>query len=196
MTRSYVWHDAFGCVPWHVHMCDMTHSDERVCHDTFICVTWLIRVCDMTHSYVRRVSTSYMCQKHTHTNESCHTYERVMFVTPMHCDVTHSYVWHDAFLSVIWLMSHIWMSHVIHINESCHTYEWAMLHIWISLLSVTWLIYMCDMTHSYVWHDSFICVTWRIHMCDMTNSYVWHAVYFFFDKSFCQKKNVTCSIFL
>jgi len=33
---------------------------------------------------------------------------------------------------------------------------------------------MCDMTHSYVWHDAFICVTWRIHMCDMTHSYVWH----------------------
>jgi len=29
---------------------------------------------------------------------------------------------------------------------------------------------MCDMTHSYVWHDSFICETWLIHMCDMTHS--------------------------
>ena len=27
------------------------------------------------------------------------------------------------------------------------------------------------MTHSYVSHDSFICVTWLIHMCDMTHSY-------------------------
>ena len=34
---------------------------------------------------------------------------------------------------------------------------------------------MCDMTHSYVWHDSIICVTWLIHMCDMTHSYVWHG---------------------
>ena len=25
---------------------------------------------------------------------------------------------------------------------------------------------MCDMTHSYVWRDSFICVTWLIHTCD------------------------------
>ena len=32
---------------------------------------------------------------------------------------------------------------------------------------------MCDMTHSYVWHDSLICVTWLIHMCDMTHSYAW-----------------------
>ena len=27
--------------------------------------------------------------------------------------------------------------------------------------AVTWLIRMCDMTHSYVWHDAFICVTWQ-----------------------------------
>ena len=52
-------------------------------------------------------------------------------------------------------------------------------------------IHMCHMTHSHVWHDSFICATWHIlggkrsgqswnhnakciHMCDMTHSYVWH----------------------
>jgi len=54
------------------------------------------------------------------------------------------------------------------------------------------LVNMCEITHTYVWHDSFICVpwlgnslkwlihtstprvTWLIHMCDMTHSYVWH----------------------
>ena len=55
-------------------------------------------------------------------------------------------------------------------------------------MRVTWLIHMCDVTHScvrrdsfmcvtwliHVWRDSFICVTWLIHMCDMTYSYVWH----------------------
>ena len=35
---------------------------------------------------------------------------------------------------------------------------------------MTWLIHMCDMTHSYIWHDAFICVTWRIYMCHMTHS--------------------------
>jgi len=29
---------------------------------------------------------------------------------------------------------------------------------------------MCDTTHSYVWHDSFICVTWLIYLCDMPHS--------------------------
>jgi len=36
---------------------------------------------------------------------------------------------------------------------------------------------MCDMTHFFVWHDSFKCVTWLIHMCDMTHSYVSHMLH-------------------
>jgi len=39
---------------------------------------------------------------------------------------------------------------------------------------------ICDMTQSCViwlvnlWHDSSTCVIWLIHMCDMTHSHVWH----------------------
>jgi len=48
-------------------------------------------------------------------------------------------------------------------------------HVWHdSFPCVAWLIPMCDMTHSHVWHDSFPCVTWLISMCDMTHSHVWH----------------------
>ena len=36
------------------------------------------------------------------------------------------------------------------------------------------MVWLCDMTRLYVWHDSFLCVTWLISMCDMTRSYVWH----------------------
>ena len=51
---------------------------------------------------------------------------------------------------------------------------------------VMWLSPVCDMTHAYVWHDSFICVTWLDHtrtpacvtrllyVCDMTLVCVWH----------------------
>jgi len=76
---------------------------------------------------------------------------------------------------------------LIHMTHSyvTHLYMWHD-----SFICVTWLIHMCDMTHSYVWHvthlymwhDSFICVTWLIHMCDMwriptcdmTHSYAGH----------------------
>jgi len=32
------------------------------------------------------------------------------------------------------------------------------------LICATWLIDICDMTHSYVRHDSFICATWLVHI--------------------------------
>jgi len=47
-----------------------------------------------------------------------------------------------------------------------------------SLICVTWLIDVCEVTHWYVkwlidmWSDSLICVTWLIEMCDMTHWYV------------------------
>jgi len=98
-----------------------------------------------------------------------------------------------------WVIFNIWMRHVSHMNESCHThtnesgdaYKWVMspaqalcrratggariprLEVgagYYPSRPVTWLIHMCDMTHSYVWHDSSICVMWLFHMCDMTHS--------------------------
>ena len=33
---------------------------------------------------------------------------------------------------------------------------------------------MCDMIHSHVWHDPFICVTWVMHRCDVISSHVWY----------------------
>jgi len=46
---------------------------------------------------------------------------------------------------------------------------------------------LCDMAHSCVWHDAFVCVTWLIRMCDVTHSYVWH------DSFLC---DVTCILWL
>jgi len=58
---------------------------------------------------------------------------------------------HDLFVCVVWLM------------HMC-----------------TWLIQMCDMTHSHVWHDSFIGVTSLIYLrdiriCGMTHAYMRHT---------------------
>jgi len=72
------------------------------------------------------------------------------------------------FICVPWLI--ICVTWLINVNDMTHEYVWHD-----SWICVKWLIHMCDMTHSYVCHDSFICVTWLIHMCDMTHSHVWHV---------------------
>ena len=40
------------------------------------------------------------------------------------------------------------------------------------VVCVTWLVCMCDMTHSYVWHVSFVYVTTLNCMCDITQLYM------------------------
>jgi len=148
--------------------------------------------------------SSYMTMSHvTHMKESCHTYEWVMShiwrshvttfmyscriaqrshvttfmysyhntlslnlgLQPSMCDMTHSYVWHDSFISVTWLIDVFDMTHTC-IRTASHVLSTVTCSSWL----VTWLIHVCDMTHSYVWHDSFICVTWLIRMCDVTYS--------------------------
>ena len=65
---------------------------------------------------------------------------------------------------------------ITHMCHMSHSYAWHD-----SFVCATWLIHMCGMTYSpcdmtlfYVRHDAFICVTWLIHMCAITHSCVWH----------------------
>ena len=67
--------DAFICVTWLDHMCDLPRSSVR--HDSFIRVTLLVRVCDMTRSY-----------------EWHDSFVWVTWPIPM-SDMTHSDVWHS-----------------------------------------------------------------------------------------------------
>ena len=80
-------------------------------------------------------------------------------------------------------ISFMWVTGLVHMYVTTHSYVGhdskgihAMTHscVWHdSFIRVTGLIYMCDRTHTCVWHDSFICVwhdlfvcvTWLIHMC-------------------------------
>jgi len=132
------------------------------------CVTWLICMCNMTHLY--SCDMNYASRRHLSR-----------WVLPA------AGMWHDSFLCVIWrtYIRAIWIMHVRDTFEMSFTYS----------RYVTWLICVCNMTHSYVqyewfmretpildehrytysrraspaagvWHDSFICVTWCIIMCN------------------------------
>jgi len=70
VTYSYVCHDS-----WLIRMCAMTRSCVR--HDSLTCVPWLIHVDDMTSSALKNWGMSHIWMV-TYMNESCHTYECVM----------------------------------------------------------------------------------------------------------------------
>jgi len=150
-----------------------------------------------THEWV----TSHIQMSHvTHVNESCHTYEWGMsHILKKKWVMSHIWMSHKcrefgAMCATCGVLgahmnesshecatSHIRIPHITHRNESCHTYKWVTTHIWMSqatnagcrvCIRVTWLVHMCDMTRSFVWHDSFTAfVTWLVHsICDMTHT--------------------------
>jgi len=180
MTHSYVWHDLFKyeawasqasfiCVTWLVHMCDTTRSD--VWHDSSICLAWRIHICDVTHSYVwhdlfiRGDHGSFICvTRRIHRCDMTHSHVWLIYISAVIQsirDTTHTYlcacienVRRDSFVCVnecrTWLIRRMSTS----MQDTTHSYLWRK----------TWLIHMCDMTHSSyeyinVWHDSFISVT-------------------------------------
>jgi len=87
----------------------------------------------------------------------------------------------------VFVLPHIWMSQETHMNEShCNILQYQnescdmsrdippaiILYYICNLVLHCLILHMCDMTHSHVCHDSFICVTWLIHMCAMTHYFV------------------------
>jgi len=87
--------------------------------------------------------------------------------------MTRSHVCHDWFIRVTWLnhmrdMTYLYMCHVSFTD--CYCYSRSL----VIFTCVTWLVYICAMIRSYVWHDLFIRVTWLIHLCDMTYLYMCH----------------------
>jgi len=138
MTHSHVWHDSFTCVTWliymrhlthlHVwhdsftyvtrliHMCDMTHS--HMWHDSFTCLTWQIHMCDLTHRRPLKVSWPTLARW---------SWLKTMSRLREMRDLTRSYVWHDSFVCVTWLVGmcdltrwYVW--HTLLVCVTRHTY--------------------------------------------------------------------------
>jgi len=70
----------------------------------------------------------------------------------------------------VWRDSFTCVTWLIYMCDMTHIRKWRIYNL---LTCVKWLIQMRDMTHSNVWHDSFKCVTWLIYMCDMTHLHEW-----------------------
>jgi len=110
-------------------------------------VTWLIYV-NSWHIYIW---WGWFMSDMTHfwmTSRIWHDYERVPWLIHM-CEMTHSHVWHDAFMSI---------SDISTYDGADSWVTWPIFEWHHAFVYVTWL-WTCAMTHSHVWHDEFMCVT-------------------------------------
>ena len=139
-------------------------------HDSLICVTWLIYMCDMTHLCGRQ--DSFLWVSHDSLMDLS-----VMSLNGLHMNAhiharnahmrrANSCVWHAGICFYGWQDSAICVMWLIYMCDMTHSYVWLD-----SCVSVPWLIYSCDilnymcaMTHLYLWNDTFMCVTWLIYI--------------------------------
>jgi len=128
----------------------MSEADETavVCMRSSVygCYDWIV--------YETLLVCVYMC------DVTICMWRDYIFVTWLYiCDMT-IYMWHDwsCDIPLICDMPHdvTWLV-LSHSSRMCHG-----LHE-IIRVCVPWLLFVCDMNRSLVWHDSFICVTWLIH---------------------------------
>jgi len=106
-------------------------------------------------------------------------------------DMTHAYVWHDAFewVTCLFHMQDMTQEHLPrgpYNRVTCFLHTWGMTHsnVWHdSCRCVAWLMQMSDMPQMHLQHTSMqhspchvpsICVKCLFHMCGTTHSYVWH----------------------
>jgi len=235
MTQQYVWRDLLCvslslsrvedrrlCIVWHVLFIGVTrrsHTWRRIhMYDTTRLYVWYDTFC-CCDSHSCKTKDSY----YRTSDSSCIVWhESFICVTWLNetCDVTHSYMWYDTFCGsyshryktkdsscIVWQN---WFICVTWLNETCDVTR-SRAPTRTSVRQQTPPA-MCDMTHSYMWHASFLrvlwlsswwisswflpsclqenglllhCVTWLIHVCDMNHSYVWHD-------SFCGSLSLSC----
>jgi len=127
-------------------------------------------VCIHAYIYIYKHMCVYICT-HVYTSASSYVYE---YISPIRTSQYEQLICITNLTQEVWEGVHLCSLLIYARHDSC--------------TCATWLIYVCDMTHSYVWHDSgelgggpdvlivdpprkgldvSLCVTWLTHMCDM-----------------------------
>jgi len=155
---------------------------------------WVIpQMCTRWNSpvYMRRMRIWSVCDKHVCVSAMCEPVQRQQLYVYVYtgwrrliyiCGMTHS--------CVTWLI-YVWSAHscVTWLVRVCDTLPVSCgrcrcIHIWHdAFICMIWqVVFMCDMTHLCVRHDSFkrdvthSCVTWPIHVRDTTLCVMWQAL--------------------
>ena len=146
--------------------------DLKNCDMTQVCqfyegkgVTWLyvcgMNMCDMRDAILWHDS-----------RVSCSWWQRRGITPSFVRYVAFICVWLDSSIRVTWVVRVTWLICVSQVSRVPPSWwqRCAMTHP----IYVTWRIGICDMTHSYVRHDSFVCAKRLVHTCYITHLYVWH----------------------
>jgi len=115
------------------HPIALSSSDRRESVRACVCVCVCVYVCQLTTTFA--TSPDERAHSPVHAPPSTQQFVHNTLAAAMNhidtCDMTHSYVWHDSFVCVIWLIHRRNMTH----STNCLRQRWF------TLICVTWLVF-------------------------------------------------------
>ena len=153
----------------HTHTTHTQHTPNTHIQYTTLYGKWLV---DTYTQHTHNIHTTHT--QHTHNIHTTHTqHTHTIHHSLWRMTRRHNWLidmWPDSLICDMtrWHMTWLFMR-----GSNCHM-KWVTWRSYTGIrdLTVSQQPHMCDVTHSYAWHDSFICVTWLIHMCVWDSSYV------------------------
>ena len=155
-TYASVWHDSWmylTCFTW-------------ICHTVYVYVIIIMTRWFMMHSWM---CMTYFTWHVSLICVACQTCQCDLWM----CVISHESVWFIKMYDMFHKPNH----DSTFINES----HWFMMHSWMCMTCFTWHVFLicvayfmnvCDMSHPWVWHDSWIFVTRPDYLCGMTHECV------------------------
>jgi len=150
-------------------------------HDSFICGTWLIYIWDMTHLYVRHESFTHATRIARQRNVCLIHHDSFTYMT-------HLCMGHDSFIRETWIIHNVTQIarhrniYLIH-----HDSFICMIHSYVGHDSF-WVIYTCDTNHSaqksLCGYNTTYLYARLIYIWDMTHLNVGHESFTMWHKSF------------
>jgi len=176
-TRIDVCYYIYICICYYVCMCmEWCFSRTHMTTHTHTRTHEHMRVNKACHTckYVIAHALTWTCHEgvisHLWMCHATHRPRRRRVIKPIHmCDMIHLRAWLDSFICVTSLIHiygkappYVWPDSCICVTWLVYRNEWGMSYVWHDLC-MTRFITMCNLTHSGMTHESFICVTWLIH---------------------------------
>ena len=171
VTHLWLIRDSFATDSWQIVSCDEYWASTSWGLSVITTHSWLIRDSFVTHSRLIRDRYYHVMSAERAQVGVCQWLSLIR-----NSILTQSWLYRDSLMTdtitwwVIWLVCHLFVTHLWLIRDSCVTHSWLIRD---SFVTYSWLIRDLFVTHLWLIRDSFVTHLWLIRDSFVTHTITW-----------------------